>query len=618
MFTMRSLWNFPPHAVLLLLLCGQARCTTICDSLHCVNDYIENITCTWRIDASPMPDVSYHLTATMMGETISCSLTATSCSDGGKGFAECSCQLYQEYGISQDRYSMNMMTKIKEVENSSVDCPEFDTTKHIKPIAPFSLNVSHTPPCETYNFTWQMAYETNYIQKFEYELRYQRTQDNWELQKVKYKRNNQRFLQLVSSELVGGKEHVAQVRSRPALDTDYQGTWSEWSRPVKWRTELCETDLDPDAQILIGCGVMAVTFVFVTVMIINKRERLWRKLWVITPDPEPFFKPLFMEHGGNFTKWVNARYPDVLYDISEKNAMVLEKSDAVQVHDGRYTLDKASMLGLKPKEKQSDIHSSWQALRGPCSCTSSAHSGGQFGSNNQQWKDKSYGQATVDMVTVTDKSGCSHCKQNDDPARPPYMTQCNSNPVQRNPDGQDYPPSRQYLNQLHPLTPGIPELCGNASPLNGMMSLLQPSAGPDPMGGNVLDLQCLNIGDWDPENETFSSNSEDASWADRNGSEGGSWNDSRLDAISSSSRLEPDLAYPKILLDLDTVDSGFTETDPCFMTPGDLECHDALRADGVEYEKGPDGNSLTNSEEEQQYYRSYVKQWVKSPSTAVN
>lgn len=553
----------------------------------------------------------------MQGEAISCSLMATSCSDGGKGFAECSCQLYQFYGISHDRYSMNMMTKSKEVVNSSVDCPDFNATKHIKLIAPFNLNVSHVPPCGTYNFTWQVVYDGQYIDKYEYELRYERMQDNSELQKVKYKRDHQQFLQLDSSELVGGKEHVAQVRSRPALDTGYHGTWSDWSPPVKWRTDLCKPDLVPDAQMLIVCGVIAMTFVFVTVMIINKRERLWRKLWVITPDPEPFFKPLFLEHGGNFTKWVNARYPDALYDVSAKNAMMLEKSDAVQVYDGRYALDKASTMGLKPKEKQSDIHSSWQALCGPCSCTS-AHSRGQFGSNNQQWKDKSYGQVSIDTVTVTDESACSRCKQKDNPVRPPYTTQCNSNPVQETPNGQDYPPSRQYFNQLHPLTPGTPELGANASPLNEMMSLLRPFAGPDPTGGDVLDLQCLNISDWDPENETFSLNGEGASWADRNVSEDGSWSGGSLDAISSCSRLEPDLAYPKILLDLDTVDSGFTETDPCFMTPGDLECNDELRADGVEFGKEPDDNSLSNSEEGQQYYRSYVKQWVKSPTTAVN
>ncbi|XP_051877905.1 interleukin-21 receptor-like isoform X2 [Pristis pectinata] len=512
---------------------------------------------------------------------------------------------------------MTIMTKSHGVETSSAMCSNFSTAENIKLIAPFNFTVSTIDPCEAYNFTWQIVYgEMDYINEIEYELRYKRMQDNWELQISKYDQSNRGLLQLVASELAEDTEHVAQIRSRPAVNSGYKGIWSDWSPPVKWKTDLCKTNTGQVSLIMIVCGVVSVIFVFIAVMT-NKPERLWKKLWVITPDPAPFFKPLFVEHGGNFTKWVNARYPDALYEISEKNAMVLEKGDTVQVYDGPIALDKTLMMGLKPWEKQSDIHSSWQALCDPSTCTS-AHSRGQFGNNIQQWKDKSYGRVSIDTVTVTDESSCSHCKYKSKPIRPPYMTQCNSNPARENSNVQNYPPSSQFFTHLNPLTSGAPQPCNNTTPLNGMMSLLQSSGGLDGTDGNILDLQCLNIGDWDPENETFSLNDEDASWADRNVSEGGSWSDGSLDAISSCSRLEPDLGYPKVSLDLDTVDSGFTETDPYFMTAVDLGCNNNMGTDGAAYGKEPNDNSLANSEEQKQYYRSYVKQWVKSPSTSAD
>ncbi|XP_062913447.1 interleukin-21 receptor-like [Mobula hypostoma] len=614
---MRCLWKSPRHIVLLLLLCGQAQCTTICDSLVCVTDYKDYITCTWRVEAPLKPDVSYKLSANTEDYSLSCNLNATECSNEGKSFAVCSCQLYEDMGITSENYTMTISSKSQGTEISRAKCPDFYTSVNIKPIAPFNFTVSHIAPCEAYNFTWKIVYdEMDYINEFEYQLRYRRMQDSWELQKDKFKRSDQTFLQLVALELAEDTEHVAQIRSQPAVDPVYKGTWSDWSPLLKFRTDVCKTNSKQISLISIVCAALTAFFIFIFVMI-NKSNRLWKKLWIISPDPAPFFKPLFAEHGGNFTKWVNARYPDVLYEVSEKNAMVLEKGDTVQVYDKLSTLDKTSMMGLMPREKQPDFHSSWQALGDPSTCTS-AHSRGQFGNNIQKWRDKSYGQVSIDTVTVTNESNCSYCKYKSKPSRAPYMTQRNSNPARENSNVQDYPPTSQFFTHLHLLTSGVLPPCNDATPPTDIMSLLQSSGALDRADGNVLDLQCLNIGDWDLENETLSLNDEEASWADRNVGEGGSWSDGSLDAISSCSRPEPDLGYPKISLDLDTVDSGFTENDPYFMSTVDLACNNSMEADGADGGKESDDNSLANSEELTQYYRSYVKQWVKSPDTGAD
>ncbi|XP_067859163.1 interleukin-21 receptor-like [Heptranchias perlo] len=621
---MSCVWRSPLVTVLLLLLCGRIYCTTSCDSLNCVTDYIEHITCTWRVAVPPEPGLSYHLTAISQTDELSCNLTVTSCSDGGGGLTEYRCALHQDIGITMENYNISIKTNSRGVETCIETCPYFNTAQNIKLLAPFNLSVSYIAPCEMYNFTWQMEYDKwHYLQDFEYGLRFKRTEDSWEAQKLKHVTNNQRMFPLVHSELASDTEYSAQICSRPAEGSGYEGVWSDWSPPVKWRTAVCETDLDKMAWLPFLIGILSTLILVATVVTFNIPQRLWKKLWVMTPNPAPFFKPLFVDHGGNFTSWVNAQHPDAFYDVNEKNAIVLEKGDIVQVYDGSIALEKTLMMKLKPWDKQPEIHSSWQALCGPSSCHSS-HSRGQFGNNVQQWKDKSYGQVSIDTVMVTDEDVpcCSQCSYKCKPTRPPYLTQCNSNSDRDNSNVQDYPTSKQLFTHLLPLTSGSPQHCDSNTPLNTMMSLLQSSGGQEGTSGNVLDLQCLNVADWGPENEPFSLNDgEDASWDDRNVGEDGSWSDGSLDTISSCSRLGPDLGYPKISLDLDTVDSGFTETDTDSMTAVDSGYKSNTGTDGIiRAAHGPEpcDNSPVNSEQEEQYYRSYVKQWARSNSTCTD
>ncbi|XP_041061823.1 interleukin-21 receptor-like isoform X1 [Carcharodon carcharias] len=616
---MSCLWRILLPTVLLLLLCRRAQCTTGCDGLTCVTDYLQYITCIWRVTAPQEPGVSYHLTAASLYDEISCNLNVTSCSDADKGLTECKCELYEEIGITSENYTISIKVKNEGKAEYSEECPYFNTAQNVKPRAPFNLDVSYFAPCEAYNFTWQIAYGNyDYLEDFEYELRYKRIEDSWEHQIVKHIRNNQRTFPLVASELTSDTEHLAQIRSCPAEGSDYTGTWSDWSPTVNWRTAACKTDLEQIPWLPFLCGLIPTLILVVAVVIFNVPQRLRKKLWVMTPNPAPFFKPLFVDHGGNFTSWVNAQHPDALYEVNEKNVMVLEKGDSVQVYDEPVALQKTLMMGLKPWDKQSEIHSSWQALCGPSSCVSS-HSRGQFGNNIQQWKDKSYGRVSINTVTVTDEvvPCCSQCSYKCKSTKPPYLTQCNSNSDADNSNEQDYPISNQLFSHLYPVTSETLQNCDSTTPFNAM-SLLQSAGAQEGTSGNVLDLHCLNMADWGPENEHFPLNDgEDASWNGRNVGEGGSWSDGSLDTISSCSRLEPDLGYPKTLLDLDTVDSGFIETDTDSMTAVDSGYKTNTDTGGiikVEQEQEPDDNSPANSEQEEQYYRSYVKQWARSTS----
>uniref|UniRef100_UPI00398F057C interleukin-21 receptor-like n=1 Tax=Pristiophorus japonicus TaxID=55135 RepID=UPI00398F057C len=593
--------------------------STSCDSLTCVTDYLEHISCTWRVSVPPEPGMSYHLTAASPDEEISCNLAVTSCSDGAGDLTEYTCKLHEESGITMQNYTISIRTKSRGHETNIDTCPYFDTAQNIKLLAPFNLTVSHAAPCGMYNFTWQIAYdEMSYIEDFDYELRFKRTPDSWEPKKVKRLTNNQQLLQLVASELVSGTEHSAQVRTLPATGSGYTGTWSDWSPPITWSTARCDPDLDQIFQLPLLCALVSMLIVVVVIVTLNVPQRLWKKLWVMTPNPAPFFNPLFSDHGGNFTSWVNAQHPDALYEVNEKSAMVLEMGDLVQVYDGPIALEKA-LMGLKPWDKQSDIHSSWQALCGPTYCPSS-QSRGQFGNIIQQWKDKSYGRVSIDTVTVSGEVGacCSQCSYR---CRPPYLTQCKSQAGTDNPDEQDYPSSKQLLSHLQPVSTGAGQHDHSTTPLN-MMSRLQSSDGHGGTSAHVLDLQCLNVVDWAAENEPFPLNDgEDASWDDGNVDEAGSWSDGSLDNISSCSRLEADPGYPKMSLDLDTVDSGFMEIDTDSMTTVDCGYKSNAGTEGVvraEHGQEPSDSSPVHCEQEEQYYRSYVKQWAKSTPTCTD
>ncbi|XP_038676724.1 interleukin-21 receptor-like isoform X2 [Scyliorhinus canicula] len=617
---MSCLWRTLLTTVL-LFLCRQAQCTTGCDGLTCVTDYLEHITCNWRVTVPHEPGVSYHLTAVSQEDEISCNLAVMSCSDGDKGLTEYKCKLHQDIGITEENYTISIKAKIKGDEKFIETCPSFDTTQNIKPLAPFNLTVSYVALCETYNFTWQIGYDKDdYLDGFDYELRYKRKEDSWESQKVKWIRNDQTVFPLVASELVSGTEYAAQIRSCPAEGSGYAGTWSYWSPPVKWRTALRKTELGQISWLPFLYCLIPTLIGVVVLMTLNIPQRLRKKICVMTPNPAPFFKPLFMDHGGNFTSWVNAQHPNALYEVNEKNVMILEKGDSVQVYDEPIAIEKRLMMGLKPWDKQSEIHSSWQALCGPSSCVSS-NSRGQFGNNIQQWKDKSYGLVSIDTVTVTDEvvPCCSQCSYKCKSTRPPYLTQCNSNSDSDNSNKQDYPNGNQLFNHLYPVTPETPQNCDSATPLNTIMSRFQFSDSQEGTSGNVLDLHCLNMADWGSENDHVPLNvDEDASWNDRNVGDGGSWSDGSLDTISSSSRLEPDLGYPKISLDLDTVDSGFIETDTDSMTAVDSGYKTNTDTGGIikaEREQELDDSSSVNSEQEEQYYRSYVKQWARSTTT---
>ncbi|XP_060696707.1 interleukin-21 receptor-like [Hemiscyllium ocellatum] len=612
-------WSTLLALVPFLLLCKWSHCTTGCDGLTCVTDYLEHITCTWKVPVPLEPQVSYHLTAASMDEEISCILDQIPCSDGDNGLTEYKCKLYEKDGITVDNYNMSIKAKHRGDEKYIEICPYFDITQNIKPLPPFNLNVSYVSPCELYNFTWQIAYdEMDYLDDFEYELRYKRKEDSWEQQKVKRIRNNQRVFALVASELDSSTEHSAQIRSRPAENSDYTGTWSDWSPKVKWKTAQCKTPLQVQWLPII-CGLIPTMVLLVAVLKFNVPQRLWKTVWVMPPNPAPFFQPLFKDHGGNFTSWVNAPRQDAFYEVNEKNVMVLEKGDSVQVYTEPVALEKPLKMGLKTWDKQSEIHSSWQALCGPSPCHSS-QSRGQFGNNMQRWKDKSYGQVSINTVTVTDEvaSCCSQCSYKCKSTRLPYLTQCNSNSTVDNSNEQDYPTSNQQFHHLLPVTSETSQHCDNA-PLNTMMPLLQYACAHEEKSEDTLDLQCLNMTDWGQENEPFSLNDgEDVSWNDRNIGEGGSWSDGSLDTLSACSRLEPDLGYPKISLDLDTVDSGFTETDTDSMTAVDSGYKTNINMVGIinaEHKQELDNNSPVNSEQEEQYYGSYVKQWAKSTST---
>ncbi|XP_042197094.1 interleukin-21 receptor [Callorhinchus milii] len=378
---------------LIMLLCGHAHTAISCDSLVCVTDYINNITCTWRPGTSLDPETTVTLSATSYGSDLRCELCCELCCEMRESEEPglYTCTLYQDIGITSDIYNLTLQTQGLGKQPTPQNCTEFDPTQNIKPPAPFNLSVWASSNNSSSSLSWAMLYdEYSYLTDFLYELHISSGEEG-----ERHIESVRTVVSLSHSLLVPGTEYEARVRAH-VQELGYSGQWSEWSPSVRWRTADKAVLWTLWLPLLFGVLIVLLIVIFFRFRVF---QRVWNKLWILPPNPAPFFKPLFRDHGGNFTSWVNARYPHTMYEVSEKSLMVMEKGDAVQVFDAQ------------AKDKRAELHSSWQALGGPMPWGVS-YSGGRFGAETPHWGERSYGQVSIDTVTVADEPApcCVQCQ----------------------------------------------------------------------------------------------------------------------------------------------------------------------------------------------------------------
>ncbi|XP_068764034.1 interleukin-21 receptor isoform X8 [Struthio camelus] len=562
------------------------QCTTYCENLTCFVDYVQTLSCILKNDLGAG---SYNLTATWISEE-----------DPENTVATCSL-LQSTRNTSHTQYVCTVdMTELLADIKVQVDVTEIADSHHviskgfymgqnIKPQPPFNLTAVFS---EGYNISWETIYQNSPFhflnEELEYQLRYKRRNDTWETQKTKAVHEDKRTLVILPRELQGNTEYEFQVRARLREDTGYHGFWSEWSPPLTLKTSPAGTQRAGTGWLLLF-GVVAMITASVTAFL-AKQQSLWKKMTCI-PDPAPFFKPLYLVHNGDFKKWVGASRTKMTLDFFEWGIVLPEVLEVYSMRHPKST----SQEELSELKKDPPCKPCVSCLTAPGQDSQSLLSSVNSSTGTQ---DQSYGHLSIDTVTVADEfTPCnSHCNCNRVHSRREHASDEDGSAGETgypkvNIDDDERERSCNLL--LADLSTQDKILASGSVSTDHLRSASAPAHQQVERAlergmGSILEALCLHPDQWDLENL--------ASLPSPDG-ESVSYSEGSCDFFPQSAR--PGDSYPMICLDLDTIDSGFVDSD-CG-SPVDCEF---------------DQNSQTNcgsiplEQEGEDFPRSYVKQWV--------
>ncbi|NWR87919.1 IL21R protein, partial [Furnarius figulus] len=558
-----------------------------CENLTCFVDYIQTLSCTLRSD---LGTGSYNLTATWIPEedpkntVAACTLLQLSRNTS-----------HTEYMCTVDMTELLADTKVQVdvteiADRQHVISKDFYLSDNIKPQPPFNLTNSFS---EGYNISWETFYQKSPFhflnEELEYQLRYKRRTDTWETQKTKAVHEDKRTLVILPWELQANTEYEFQVRARPREDSGYRGIWSEWSSPLSLKTSPAAVTQRAGMGWLLLFGVVVSIMASITTFLV-KQQSLWKKMACI-PDPAPFFKPLYLVHNGDFKKWVGASHTKMTFDFFEWGIVLPEVLEVYTTHPSNST----SWEELHELRKNLPCKTCVSCLTTPShdrqSLQSSVNSSGGT-------EDQSYGLLSIDTVTVADEFTSCNC-------------QCSCNNLYRgyeHTNGKDdsagelgYPKvntdeeDRKISRDLHlaHLSTQDKILASGSVSTNHLRSTSVPAhqqvERPLEGGvGSILEALCLQPHQWDLENPGFLPSPD---------GESVSFSEGSYDFFPHSTR--PGDSYPMICVDLDTIDSGFVDSD----CGSPLDCEFGKKS---QTNCGP----IPLEQEGQDFPRSYVKQWV--------
>ncbi|XP_018590416.1 interleukin-21 receptor-like [Scleropages formosus] len=540
--------------IISLTLWGLLQHTTWACSVSCSTDYISSLNCTC---ADQVPAYPYAFVATCWEEddhvNSSCEIVAPK--------QWCILELDSREVISADTQctirGMSAEDKWTTEENNTV---HIILQKHIKPQPPFNLTLTENE--NNFTVSWEMAYTpvlNYYLNNFLiYRVRIRAKDDSEKDPGKQFTiREDRRYLEVLHSSLEHGKTYVVDVQARPSVHFSTSGYWSEWSPAVEvhikylgdeapnWNDQQGEQNYWSYISLVLGLVTCTVVFC------------CGRKIWLhkahlcsYIPSPEGYFKPLYCMHGGDFTKWVGPAFVFGEFDFLEKN-MVLPVVNVKQSNLIPKCETESWENGAACSKGDKSLDSSFLGMLSP--------QGQSFLDSNSgsQATESSRGGISIDTVTVLEEGeeeaeeeggsgqGGSWHSYRGIFAYPSFR-------VGENPGGEGKAllgadPKREAVISGGRMTDG-----------EGI-----PGGRPAPLG--LYDLE------WSLANR--------ASELER----------LSLDSFGSGERSED--GYPNVVLDLDTIDSGFLESD----------CSSPVRSDFGDKDE---------EAEEQQSHSNYVKQWV--------
>ncbi|XP_072734532.1 interleukin-21 receptor isoform X1 [Ciconia boyciana] len=561
--------------------------TTCCENLTCFVDYVQTLSCILRNDLGAG---SYNLTATWVPEE-----------DPENTVAACSL-LQLSRNTSHTQYMCTVdMTELLADFKVQVDVTEvadrqrviskgFYMAENIKPQPPFNLTAVFS---EGYNISWETIYQNSPFyflnEELEYQLRYKRRTDTWETQKTKAVHEDKRTLVILPWELQANTEYEFQVRARPREDTGYHGFWSEWSPLLLLKTSPAAVTQTAGMGWLLLFGVVVAIAASITTFLAKQRS-LWKKMACI-PDPAPFFKPLYLVHNGDFKKWVGASHMKITLDFFEWGMVLPEVLEVYTMRPSNST----SREELRELRKDLPCKPCVSCLTAPGQDSQSLLSSVNSSSGTQ---DQSYGHLSIDTVTVADEFTPCNCQYN---CNRVYRGHEHTSKEDSSAEETSYPKvnigdeDRKISSDLHLTDLSTQDkilASGSVSTdhlrSTSVLAHQQVEGALEGGMGSILEALCLQSNQWDLENP--------ASLPSPDG-ESVSYSEGSYDFFPPIAR--PGDSYPIICIDLDTIDSGFVDSD----CGSPVDC---------EFEQ----NSQTNcgpiplEQEGEDFPRSYVKQWV--------
>ncbi|NWV79569.1 IL21R protein, partial [Dasyornis broadbenti] len=553
-----------------------------CENLTCFVDYVQTLSCVLR---NELGAGSYNLTATWVPEedpentVAACSLLPLSRNSS-----------HTQYMCTVDMTELLADTKVQVDVTETADrqhvlSKDFYLSDNVKPQPPFNLTALFS---EGYNISWETIYQNSSLyflnEELEYQLRYKRRTDTWEAQKTKAVHEDKRTLVILPWELQANTEYEFQVRARPRQDSGYGGVWSEWSSPLALKTRPAAVTQTAGMEWLLLFGIVVAIMASITTFL-AKQQSLWKKMACI-PDPAPFFKPLYMAHNGDFKKWVGASHMKMTFDFFEWGIVLPEVLEVYTVHPSN-------------SSPQEELHELRKNL--PCKpCTScltapGQHSQSLWGNVNSGGgtEDQSYGHLSIDTVTVADEftpcscqCSCNHVDREHEDASKEGERAGEPGYPKVNMDEEDRKISSDL--RLADLSAQDKILASGSVSTDHLRSTAnqQGERGVEGGVGSLLEALCLQPHQWDLENP--------GSLPSPDG-ESVSYSEGSCDFFNT----RPGDSYPLICVDLDTIDSGFVDSD----CGSPVECEFGQNSQTI---CGP----IPLEQEGQDFSRSYVKQWV--------
>ncbi|XP_071407824.1 interleukin-2 receptor subunit beta isoform X2 [Pithys albifrons albifrons] len=255
----------------------------------------------------------------------------------GTGLRRCTKTFSQDNNTqcftSSDRLAMSVLCWIGENKSIPVQIENFSPLANIKLRPPENLHLVNITE-NTSNLTWSLNISSHYLNgEREYQVRYRNTSQSWEEATNLPIEHDQMWANF--ERLSPNSKYEAAVRARPSARSICKGVWSDWSKPVLWRTHADHKD-QPETSHPVLPALIVSTFIFViigTAFLINLRTLKWFKkiLKIHIPDPEKFFPPLISVHGGDIQKWlsspfstssfcVNSTVPEIsVLEVMQKN-----------------------------------------------------------------------------------------------------------------------------------------------------------------------------------------------------------------------------------------------------------------------------------------------------------